>query len=52
VISYLQRLISARDMMFDDEILQATFCGTNLTDNEAGCCYHPVHTVDESTVYD
>jgi len=38
-------------MFDDDEILHVTFCGTNLTDNEAGCCYHSVRTDDGVTIY-
>ena len=36
-------------MMFDDENLQAKFCGTNLPRNAVGCCYHPVLTDDGAT---
>ena len=36
-------------MMKDDEILQATFCGTNLPDNAECQCHHPVRTEDGAT---
>ena len=42
-------LIRARDMMFDDEILQATFCGTNLPVNAESQCQHPFVTDDGAT---
>ena len=50
VISYLQHLIRARDMTFDDdEIWWVTFCRTNLP-VVAGCiCQHPVLTDDGTT---
>ena len=38
-------------MMFDDEILQATFCGTNLPVNTVFQCHHPVRTDDGATAY-
>ena len=37
--------------MFDDEILQATFCGTNLPVNTVFQCHHPVRTDDGATAY-
>jgi hypothetical protein len=50
VISYLLQLIRAIDMTFvNNEILQATFCGTNLPNNAVCCCYHPVRTDDGAT---
>jgi hypothetical protein len=30
--------------MLDDEILQATFCGTNVQVNAGTQCHHPVLT--------
>jgi hypothetical protein len=39
----------ATDMMFDDEILQATFCGTNQPVNAVSQCHHPVFTDDGAT---
>jgi len=36
-------------MMFDDKILQATFCGTNLPVNAECQCQHPVFTDDGAT---
>jgi len=35
--------------MFDDEILQATFCGTNVPENAYFWCHHPVLTDDGAT---
>jgi hypothetical protein len=49
---YLQQLLRANDVMFDDdEILQAPSYGTNLPDNAVCSCYHPVRTDDGGTAY-
>jgi hypothetical protein len=40
-----------RDMMFDGETLQVTLCGTNLPQNAASSCHHPVRTDDGATAY-
>ena len=49
MISYLQHLIRATDMMFDDEILQGIFNGTNLQCNAECRCQHPVGTDNGAT---
>jgi len=49
VILYLQHLIRASDMMFDEEYIHSTFCGTNLPGNAVCCCYHPALADDGST---
>jgi len=36
-------------MMFNDEILQATFCGTNVRVNAVCQCHNPVRTDDGPT---
>jgi len=51
VISYLQLLIRAKEIMLYDEILQATFRGTNLPVKAVSCCHHPVRTDDGATAY-
>jgi len=42
---------TARDVMLVEEILQATFCGTNLPGNECCSCQNPVRTDDGGTAY-
>jgi len=50
VNSYLQQLIRAGDMMFDDEIFtDYIFNGTNLLGNAECQCHHPVRTNDVAT---
>jgi len=45
----MQHLIRAKDMMFDDEILQVTFNGTNIHLTAKCRCHHPILTDDGAT---
>ena len=36
-------------MLDDDDILQVTFCGTNLPDNTVCSCHHPFRNDDGAT---